>query len=361
MTGDRYDVAIVGGSLAGSAAATFYGRAGLKVAMIERQPDLNAYKRLCTTVIQASAVPTIQRLGLDKPIEAAGGLRTGLALWTRWGWAIDEGGAQGYDIRREKLDPMIRSMAAEAPGVDYLPGRTVTGILRDGGRVSGVETRTAGGETGQIHARLVVGADGRNSEVAKLAGVGARIIRKHNRCGYYAFFKNVGFPHPGRAHLWMLEPDVAFAFPHDNGFSILAMMFNRDRVPEFKADVQGNFLALLRSIPEFARFDPADQATKVIGLVDYKNQWRHRPPPGLAFAGDAAISADPLFGIGCGWALQEAEWLTDATAGAFGSDAELDKAVDRYCDTLRAKLAGHFFLISDYSTGRKFNPIERLT
>jgi len=52
----------------------------------------------------------------------------------------------------------------------------------------------------------------------------------------------------------------------------------------------------------------------VIGLVDYENTWRHRPPPGLAFVGDAAVSGDPLFVVGCGWALQEAEWLADAIA-----------------------------------------------
>ena len=81
MAGERYDVAVVGGSLAGCASAVFLGRAGLRVALLERHTDPKAYKHLCTTAIQASAVPTIQRFGLDGPIEAAGGLRTGLAMW----------------------------------------------------------------------------------------------------------------------------------------------------------------------------------------------------------------------------------------------------------------------------------------
>ena len=190
--------------------------------------------------------------------------------------------------------------------------------------------------------------------------MGARVVRKHNRSGYFAYFRNVKLPHPGHAHLWMLEPDAAFAFPHDDGLSVLAVMFDKDRAPAFKADVQGNFLAMLESVPDYAQFNPADQVGKVLGLIDYTNQWRRRPPPGLAFVGDAAVSPDPLFGTGCGWALQEAEWLADATAGAFGSDREIDKAVHRYCATLRSKLAGHFFLISDYSTGRGFNPAEKL-
>jgi len=358
----RYDVAIVGGSLAGSAAATFFGRAGLKVALLERHPDPKAYKRLCTTLIQASAVPTIRRLGLDGPIEAAGGLRTGAAVWTRWGWIRDTLGTEfGYDIRREKLDPMIRELAAATPGVDYLPGRTVRSVLREGGRVAGVGVGTTEGDSQEIRARLVVGADGRSSEVAKLAGVGARTVRHHGRAGYYAYFRNVDVPYPGNASLWMLEPDVVYALPHDDGYTILAVMFPKDQAPAFKADLQANFLAKLQGVPDFPRFDPADQVSKVLGLVDYANLWRHRPPPGLAFAGDAAVAADPLFGVGCGWALQEAEWLADATASAFGSDREIDEGVGRYCSTLRSNLAGHFFLISDFSTGRSFNPVEKLT
>jgi flavin-dependent dehydrogenase len=237
----------------------------------------------------------------------------------------------------------------------------VRGVLREDGRVAGVGVDTAEGDSQEIRARLVVGADGRSSEVAKLAGVGARTVRNHNRAGYYAYFRNIDLPHPGNAHLWMLEPDVAFAFPHDDGYNILAIMFPKDQAPAFKQDVQGNFLAKLQGVPDFPRFDPADQVSKVLGLIDYANLWRHRPPPGLAFAGDAAVAADPLFGIGCGWALQEAEWLADATASAFGSDREIDEGVRRYCSTLRSKLAGHFFLISDYSTGRAFNPFEKLT
>src|SRR5207244_7660242 len=86
---------------------------------------------------------------------------------------------------------------------------------------------------------------------------------------------------PIYAHLWMLEPDVAYAFPHDDGYTILAVMFPKDQAPAFKADVPGNFLAKLQGVPDFPRFDPADQASKVLGLIDYATLCRHRPPPGL--------------------------------------------------------------------------------
>ncbi|MGO8779768.1 MAG: FAD-dependent oxidoreductase [Rhodomicrobium sp.] len=71
----EYDAAIVGASIAGCSAAIFLARNGAKVALIERDPDPAAYKKVCTHFIQASATPTIERLGLAEAIEAAGGVR----------------------------------------------------------------------------------------------------------------------------------------------------------------------------------------------------------------------------------------------------------------------------------------------
>src|ERR1700752_416531 len=58
----EYDVAIVGASISGCAAAIFFGRAGARVALVERDRDPAGYKRLCTHYIQASANPTLERL-----------------------------------------------------------------------------------------------------------------------------------------------------------------------------------------------------------------------------------------------------------------------------------------------------------
>jgi 2-polyprenyl-6-methoxyphenol hydroxylase-like FAD-dependent oxidoreductase len=358
----EYDVAIVGASLAGCTAATLFGRAGRSVALIESHPDVKAYKKLCTTVIQPSATPTFQRLGLDTRIEAAGGLRTHGAVHTRWGWMVPpaDDDFYGYDIRREKLDPMIRQLAAETPGVDLLMGHRARRVLTAGGRVTGIVADREEGPTREITARLVVGADGRNSPVAKMAGVGARTVRKHGRFGYIAFFRNLELPYSNHAHLWLLEPDCAFAFPHDDGFQMAALMATKDKLPAFKANLEESFYRFFEAVPHFPRLDRANQASPIIGLVDHPNLWRSKPPAGLAFIGDAAVSADPLWGVGCGWALQGGEWLVESTKDAFGSDAGLDAAVGNYRKVLRSRLGGHFFLISDYSTGRGFNPIEKL-
>ena len=97
-----------------------------------------------------------------------------------------------------------------------------------------------------------------------------------------------------------------------------------------------------------------------MGVVEYPNLVRHVFKPGLALIGDAALCLDPLWGIGCGWAFQSAEWLVDAVGTSWRNPDELDRSLASYGRRHRRELAGHEFLISDYSTGRGFNLIERL-
>src|SRR3954449_7949704 len=124
IIGDRaeFDAVIVGGSLAGCATAIQLGRAGLSVAVVEKQPDPNSYKRICSHFIQASGVPAIERLGLLEPMEGAGAVRPGMHAWTQWGGIEPppERASRGINLRRELLDPLVRSTAAETPGVEML-------------------------------------------------------------------------------------------------------------------------------------------------------------------------------------------------------------------------------------------------
>ncbi len=82
----QYDVVIVGAGIAGCAAAALYGRRGARVALIERHADPAAYKTVCTTFIQASATPVLERLGMVPRLEKAGAIRNAIDIWTRWGW-----------------------------------------------------------------------------------------------------------------------------------------------------------------------------------------------------------------------------------------------------------------------------------
>lgn len=68
----------------------------------------------------------------------------------------------------------------------------------------------------------------------------------------------------------------------------------------------------------------------------------------------------PMIAVGCGWALQSAEWLAGAVGGVIWRPRELERWLARYRASHRNTLLPHHFLNCSYSTGRRFNPIERL-
>jgi menaquinone-9 beta-reductase len=181
-----HDAVIVGASLAGCASAILLAREGARVALVEQRPDPAAYKKLCSHYIQSSAVPTLQRLGLLEPMVEAGAVRTRVRINTPWGWIeppVESSVPSGVNLRREILDPLIREKAASTPGVELILGYKVSELLRDGERVCGVRARNTAGEELRLRAKLVLGADGRGSRVAELAGVAGKRV-PHGRVAY---------------------------------------------------------------------------------------------------------------------------------------------------------------------------------
>ena len=364
MRGDKFDVVVVGASLAGCTAATLFARQGLSVALLESHRDPAHYKRACTHFIQSTAWPVIRRLGMAKAIMEAGGRPNRLSIWTRWGWLEFPGGGDdpgedadtGVNIRRSALDPMLRARTAAEPNVTMLMGQRVSDAIVRAGRVVGVRA-SGGGREQEFFGRLVVGADGRSSKVAECAGQPA-VTKPHGRFVYFAPFTGVGLPDEA-SRMWLLEPDVAYAFPNGE-VTILSVMPTADRLPEFRKDLRGNYFDRLRRLPHGPDLSNAEQVGELSGVLNYGCVSRRPASPGLAMVGDAAMTSDYLWGTGCSFAFQSSAWLVDATAPALLRAEDLDPALRRYAARHRQVLAGHHRLMSDYADGRGFNPVERL-
>ena len=356
----RFDVVIAGASIAGCTAARLFALAGARVALVERRPDPAAYKVACTHQIQSSAVPAIERLGLAPLLEEAGAVRSRAAGWTPYGgWMRFPADAPpGYGITRRRLDPIVRELAAGTPGVEFLPGQTVIGLAVDRDRAAGVEVQTQHGERRRLRAKLTVAADGRDSTVARLAGVPAR-VRPHNRFAYFAYWRGVPTP-KGEARLWLLDPDAAAVFPNEDDLTVIAVVAHTARLREFRADAEGAYSRMVGELPDGPELGGAERASKLIGKLEMPNTMRPAARPGIAFIGDAALATDPLVGVGCGWAFQSAEWLVDETRSALLDHGDLDVALERYRRAFRRRLGPHHMQIADYSTGRPMRLNERL-
>jgi flavin-dependent dehydrogenase len=356
-----YDVAIVGASLSGCTAAILLSRAGAKVALIEKSPDPSAYKRVCSHFIQASAVPTIERIGLYEPILAAGGLRSRFHSRTPWGWIepTEKRSAYCLNLRRSLLDPMLRERAAAQPGVELMLGQSAEQLIRDGGAFAGVAVRDREGNQREIGARLVVGADGRDSRVAEMAEVKEKTL-PHNRLAYGGYFEG---PKPKLwpdGAVWLLDPDMAAAFPTDGGQVFYIAMVHKDRAPEFKEDAERALVDHVAGVPEAPPIRESRLVAPVIGKIEMPNRIRGPIAPGLALIGDAALATDPIFGVGCGFAFQSGEWLADSVSPALHGIESLENGLRRYRKRHRRQLGMHARLIHDYSTSRTFDRGERL-
>lgn len=351
---------VVGGSIAGCTAARLFALGGASVAVIERRANPDAYKVACTHQIQSSATATIERLGFGPLLDARGAVRAVPEAWSPHGGVIQFSASSGraIGVTRRTLDPILRELAATTPGVELLPGWSVTALRGDRSRPAGVEIETPSHGTRSLSARLVVAADGRHSTVARLAGVPGR-VRPNNRFAYFAYFRGIR-PRIDRPRVWFLDPDAAAVFPNEDDLSLIAVVPHRSRLGEFRRDPGVAYRRAVAEIPEGPELEGAERASKLIGSLDVPNLIRPPARPGLAFIGDAALTADPLFGVGCGWAFQTAEWLVDQTLTAVCEGGHLDRALGRYRRAFFRRLVPHHLLIADYSTGRRLRASERL-
>jgi menaquinone-9 beta-reductase len=355
----EYDVAIVGASTAGCTAARLFALRGARVALVERRPAIDAYKTVCTHFIQSSATPTIEKLGLAPLLEERGAVHNSVDVWTPdSGWITSPEGdvPYGYSITRSSLDPILRKLAADTGGVDLMPGWTAVGLLGDG-RPTGVQLEDRTHARRDLIARLVVAADGRDSKLARFAHVPGR-VKPHGRFFYWGYWRGVR-PATTRSRMWLLDPDCAYTFPNEDDLTVVLVAPHRDRLPEFQTDLEGAYRRMVGALPDGPDLGDAELESKLLGKLELPNIYRPAARPGMAFIGDAALAADPLWGVGCGWAFQSADWLVQETAAALDGGRGLDAALDRYRRLHRRRLLPHYFVICDIASGRRINALDR--
>jgi 2-polyprenyl-6-methoxyphenol hydroxylase-like FAD-dependent oxidoreductase len=231
--------------------------------------------------------------------------------------------------------------------------------MREGDAVCGALARSRDGQELRLRAKLLIGADGRDSRVAKLAGVRTKTFA-HGRFAYGGYFE--GPPPAGApdASLWFMDPDMAAAFPTDAGLTFYACMPTKERVSAFRGDPAKALVAFVSRVPDAPPILASRLVGPVQGKLDMTNVAHAPTAPGVALVGDAALAIDPLWGVGCGWAFQSSEWLADSVAPALLGEEPLRRGLARYRRRHTRALRGHAMMIYDYATGRKFSPVERL-
>ncbi len=326
MAADPYDVVVVGARCAGAPLAALLARGGARVALVERARLPS--DTLSSHLFEADALAFLDRLGVSEGLRGTGApmvnrtdtrvedVRIRIDLPQRPG---DVGGMAS--VRRHLLDPLLAA-AAESAGAELRTETHVTGLLRDRGRVVGVRVAGASGES-ELRARLVVGADGRHSTVAKLCGARRYNVTPNRRLLYWAFFEGADAgPEPTFvSHRW--GERFVLAIPSDSGLQQVLLWPEKHERGRFGEDVDGAFLEHARACEPIAEMlAGARQVGKVLGAVSWEGFFRDAAGPGWVLCGDAGHFKSPSPGRGIGDAFIQAESLAARILGALGAQGD---------------------------------------
>ena len=352
-----YDVVIVGASVSGCATAIRMGRAGLRVALVEKHRSRATAKTLCGHFILGGGYDDLVDLGLLEPLLASGAGTGQVDLCTDAGWIGEKSGQVPpfVSARRTVLDPVLRAQAERTAGVDLLLGHTVVELVRDGGRVAGVRARTDA-DVHEIRARLVVGADGHRSKVAELADVPAEEF-PNGRGFVYGYFR--GPARAGRAQVWVRGETWSVINPTDDGLTMVATMTAQDRMPEGQPgpDYLVQHVKTLPGGPDLTDCEPVG---RVVLSRNYPLIRRNpTPEPGLALVGDAAITGDPTPATGITWAMRSALWLCQTTTPALVAHDDLAPALAAY-RRLHSRISRELSFQRSGASHLDPNPVQRL-
>ena len=331
-----HDVIVVGGRVAGAATALLLARRGWRVLVLERAE--RGADTLSTHALMKGGVLQLHRWGLLDAVREAG---TPPIRRTTFHFGDESlvlpakpvGGVDAlYAPRRTVLDPVL-SDAAVAAGADVRFGTTVVGLLRDGdGRVHGVCTREADGSTREVSARLVVGADGVRSLVAR--SVDAPVTHRAEHAGSFAYAYFGTEPDAFDGYQWCYRPGASAGVIPTNGGVLAWIGVPQDRFDrEVRGRVDDAFWRLIEATapevhdrlrgraPHVARTTRpgAGPATSAAA-----------PGPGWALVGDAAHFKDPLSAHGLTDALRDAELLARAVHDGLEDPSSMVEGLTRY-------------------------------
>ena len=330
-----YDVIIVGARVAGASTAMLLARRGLKVLVVDRATFPS--DTLSTHQVQLPGVARLARWGVLDAVLAAG---TPVTRDVRF----DQGDAvitgrypayQGVDAmcspRRTVLDRVLVD-AARAAGAEVRENFAVEEILGDG-QVTGIRGQEKGAPAVTEQARLVIGADGKHSLVAKAVDARAYRTRPPRSMAFYTYWADVpardGSP-AGTGEIYGRPGCVAAAWPTNDGLLMTAVIWPAARFDEFRRDVEGNFLRTLDVVGMGERIRAGRRAERFRGTPDVPSYLRQPYGPGWALVGDAGLLLDPITGQGIGHAFRDAELLADAVADGLGGIRPLAVALARY-------------------------------
>jgi 2-polyprenyl-6-methoxyphenol hydroxylase-like FAD-dependent oxidoreductase len=325
-----YDAIVVGARVAGAATAMLLAREGHRVLLVDRAEfpseipkghfvhrhgpqhlrDWGLLERVLDTGCPAITTLTLHQG--DFPLVGTDLVVDGVPL--------------GVGPRRSHLDKVLVDAAVEA-GAELREHFPVRGYTSDDGRITGVR---AGSPEVAEQAKITIGADGRNSALAKHVGAASYNEVPSISCWYFSYWS--GVEGVEGLELSFQNERGSFAFPTHDALTAVFVSWPVSETATIKADIEGEFAnALALASPSLAeRVREGERVERFYGATQLPNFLRVPHGPGWALVGDAGCHKDPLMALGCCDALRDAELLAEATHEGLTGERPLDEALADY-------------------------------
>lgn len=335
-----YDAIVVGARCAGATTAMQLARAGLDVLLVDRASFPSDV--MSTHFVHPRGGAKLQEWGLLDRLRDTGvpPIRSttfdiGPAAVTGTADPVN-GVADWFCPRRTILDQLLVEAAADA-GCDVRTDTAVVDLIWDRGRVTGARLRS-GSQPADEHARIVVGADGMRSTVARLTEAPTYRAVPPMIGVFYAYWSGVDTT---TAQFHVRDGRHVLAFPTHDDLTCIFVAWHADEFPAYRSDVDGNYRRTLELTPGLADgVRSAERAGPYKGTDKLPNFYRRPFGPGWALVGDAGHHKDPTTGMGISDAFRDADLLATAVISAMEGSRELDVALSEYHRERDAASAG---------------------
>jgi flavin-dependent dehydrogenase len=326
-----YDVAVVGARCAGSPTAMLLARKGYRVLLVDRAQFPS--DTISTHFIHAPGIARLKRWSLldevigsnCRPVHSYRLDFGGFAL--RGSPPPMDGVTTAYAPRRSVLDKILVDAAGRA-GAEVRESFAVQELCFDDGRVTGIRARTRNGAVVTEQARLVVGADGLHSVVARF--VAAPVVHEMPAvaCAYYTYWS--GVPVDG-VELYPRDGRFTVAFPTNDELVCTFMAWPRHEFHAVRSDIEGQYTTTLELAPDLQkRIRNGRRAERFLGTGELPNFFRRAHGPGWALVGDAGYHKDPNMAHGISDAFRDAESLADAIDRGLSGRQPLEETLAEY-------------------------------
>jgi len=340
------DVIVAGGSIAGAAVTAALSEFGYSVLVVE--PGLDHTRRLAGELIHSPGVANLNDLGLLACLEKAGAMPVhGFAIMTGAGTQllpysdVPELKNHGIALEHRAMATALLDAIAQFPNVTVWKGARVTGVDLTSSNHA-VVTVTHDGQESRCTPRLLVAADGRNSHLRGMAGIGHKQVHLSNMMGYVV--KSHRLPHSGFGHVFVgaASPVLAYDIGCDETRIMFDVSLQTTSVPP----------RVLESLPSALR-DEVNDAAKAQSPLRAAN---YSVVPDAIFkgrmvcVGDAGGCCHPLTATGLSACARDAILLRRALRE---TSADIPAAFRRYASLRegpqRTRLAGAELLYRVFS------------